>query len=112
MLSRRALPALFFVVALPICALGYRVTRTPIAIDNQTFFYMAERAASGVPPHVSVINHKQALAHLLSAAAIAAGRHFGIDDVYAARTLSIAVGATTVAGTCALALRLIGSNPA
>jgi len=106
------IPAFCFVATLAACVFGYHPVRTPVELDNQTFFYIAERAASGVPPHVSVVNHKHALSHLLSAGAIVAGRAAGVDDVFAARALSIAACAGTVALVAALALRLTADSAA
>ena len=104
--SSRRILAFFFAATVAACVLGYHPLRTSIELDNQTFFYIAERAASGVPPHVSVVNHKHALSHLLSAAAIVAGRATGVEDIYAARAISIVVCACTVALVAVLALRL------
>lgn len=69
----------------------------PLTLDNQHYFFIAERAASGVPPHVSHFDPKHQAAMLLTAAAIRGGRAFGIDDVHAARVVSIAVAASAVA---------------
>ncbi len=101
----RTLAAVFFTVALGACFVFGPDTR-PVTGDNQTFFYMAERAASGVPPHVSNINHKNALSVLLSGAAIAVGRAGGTGDVRPARALTMMLTAATVAMVYLLALAL------
>jgi hypothetical protein len=75
----------------------------PITGDNQVYFFMAERAASGTPPHLSHVDTKQQLGTLVTAAAIATGRAAGFDDVLAARTVSIAAAATAVALAALLA---------
>jgi len=80
-----------------------------LAADNQHYFFIAERAASGVPPHVSQLDPKNALSMLLTAAAIVGGRLVGIDDLLASRILSVAVGALAVALIGPLARRLTGS---
>jgi hypothetical protein len=64
-------------------------TERPITIDNQLYYYVAERVASGVPPHISLVDHKHALSSMVSGAAIAIGRMTGMDDVMAARTVSV-----------------------
>src|SRR5262245_35580044 len=66
----------------------YEPLSRPITVDDQVYFYISERAAAGVPPHVSLVDHKHQLTALLSAAAMSAGRPLGIDDVIAARVLS------------------------
>jgi hypothetical protein len=71
----------------------------PLTLDNQQYFFIAERAASGVPPHVSLFDSKHQVGMLLSAAAIRVGRVFGLGDVHAARVASIAA----VAGAVSLA---------
>lgn len=63
----------------------------PLLEDNQHYYFMAERAASGVPPHVSNFDPKHMLAPLLSAVGILFGRAAGISDVIAARLPSILV---------------------
>jgi hypothetical protein len=80
----------------------------PITGDDQVYYFIAERAAAGIPPHVSLVDHKHQLTALLSAAVMAAGRPFGVDDVIAARALSIAVASLLVLATFALATRLTG----
>jgi hypothetical protein len=79
-----------------------------VQTDNQLYFFVAERVASGVPPHISLVDHKHQLPALLSGAAIAAGRRLGADDVIAARVLSIAVAVVIVVGLFALAHTLTG----
>ncbi|MFN2377191.1 MAG: hypothetical protein ABR538_11685, partial [Candidatus Binatia bacterium] len=69
----------------------------PLRADNQLYFFMAERAASGVPPHVSHVDSKNQLGVLVTAAAIAGGRAVGADDVVASRVVSIAAAAAAVA---------------
>jgi len=79
-----------------------------ITIDNQLYFYVAERVAAGVPPHVSLVDHKHALSAMLSGWAMWAGRAVGLDDVYSVRVLSMAFAATLPAALWAVALRLSG----
>jgi hypothetical protein len=81
----------------------------PLIADNQLYFYMAERAASGVPPHVSHVDSKSDLGVLLTAAAIDAGRAVGIDDVPSSRFISIAFTAASVALIAELGCTLGGS---
>lgn len=82
----------------------------PLTGDNQVYFYVAERAASGVPPHVSAIDSKSALSSLLSAVGIVLGREVGLDDVRAARVVSIAAAAAAVALIAELGLVVSGGE--
>lgn len=82
----------------------------PLAADNQHYFFIAERAASGVPPHVSQLDPKNALGMLVTAAAIVAGRLVGVDDLLASRVVSIGAGALAIALIWPLARRLTGST--
>ncbi|MFN2427612.1 MAG: hypothetical protein ABR587_14320 [Candidatus Binatia bacterium] len=57
----------------------------PLSMDNRFYFYMSERAASGVAPHVSSPDVKTQLSTLADAASISLGRAAGLDDVRAGR---------------------------
>lgn len=94
-----------FATAAWLCAV-FEPTRLGFWADNQTFYFIAERVASGVPPHLALVNHKLALSMLISGGAIGLGRTLGIDDVLAARLVSIAFAAGTVSLVWALTLRL------
>ncbi len=89
--------------------LRFPILSQPISLDNQIYYFVAERFASGVPPHVSVFDVKNALAAMLTGGAIWAGRLVGIDDVYAARALSIVFVVATFALSW-LAVRSITGN--
>jgi hypothetical protein len=95
----------FFVAGVWACSV-FEPARLPFSADNQTFYFIAERAASGVPPHASLVNHKLALSMMMSGGAISLGRLLGVDDVSAARILSIALAAATVPLVWALTLQL------
>lgn len=87
-------------------------TTVPFLEDNQHYFFMAERAASGVAPHVSNFDPKNMLAVLVSAASIALGRVAGVSDVLAARIPSILAFGLCASLVTALTLRLTGSRAA
>lgn len=95
----RASRATLVVWALVAAATCWRLDprHLPLTGDNQLYFFVAERAASGVPPHVSHVDPKHQLATLLTAGAITAGRAVGVDDVAAARIVSIAAASIAVA---------------
>lgn len=75
---------------------GYEAPLLPFLNDNQHYFYISERAASGIAPHVSAFDPKTHLSSLLAGGAIWVGRLFGAPAEYSARAFSIAIAATTV----------------
>ena len=82
--------ALILSLALAVAVgIGYDAPHMPILSDNQHYFYMAERAASGVSPYTSHFDGKPALSMLLTGAAIALGRPLGVPDMASARVLSL-----------------------
>jgi hypothetical protein len=88
------------------------VADRPLVADNQIYFFLAERAASGVPPHVSMVDPKNDLAVLLTAAAMRVGRLAGIDDVATSRAVSLVFFAAAIALAAELAATLTGSAAA
>jgi hypothetical protein len=98
----------FFLAGLAVCWIA-RPLSLPLLSDNQHYYFIAERAAAGVPPHVSHFDPKHALSMLLSAGAMLLGRRLGVDDVLAARALSILITAASMALTWLVARRLTGS---
>lgn len=106
----RAFFALGFAVAtIVICVKLFNAWTMPILVDNQHYFYIAERAASGIPPHISNFDPKNHLSTLMTALAMVIGRWFGALDAYSARVLSLAVTAGTVALTWLVTRRLTRS---
>lgn len=99
----------FFVAGLWACAV-FQPTQLPFSADNQTFYFIAERVASGIPPHAGLVNHKLALPMMMSGGAIWIGRVLGIDDVLAVRILSMALAAGAASLVWALTLRLTGGR--
>lgn len=100
--------ALAFIGSLVLAA-SFSPAERGIYFDNQLYVYASERMASGVPPHQSLVDHKQALATMLEGWAMAVGRVVGVDDILAGRALSILTAAGTSALTAAVAARLWGS---
>lgn len=82
----------------------------PLTADNQVYFFVAERAASGVPPHLSLVDSKSQWSGLLGAAGIVAGRAVGLDDVRSTRVVSIAFAAAAVAAIAELGLLVGGAR--
>jgi hypothetical protein len=98
-------PALLFGLGLWLFRL-YQPFSRAITIDNQLYFFIAERVAAGVPPHLSLVDHKHALSAMLSGWAMLLGRAAGIDDVYSVRILSMILAATLPCALWAVAFRL------
>ncbi|HYC00637.1 MAG TPA: hypothetical protein VEC57_15995 [Candidatus Limnocylindrales bacterium] len=108
MTARRVLLLVICAVTVVAC-LRHQLMERRIDDDNRLYFYLAERAASGVAPHVSAPDVKTQLGTLTFAASIAAGRMLGADDVIAGRlgsTVTLALAAVAVA---ALVLEITGS---
>jgi hypothetical protein len=93
--------AAFFAAVGSACV--YQPSTRPLTFDNQIYFYAAVRAADGVPPHVSLVDHKHQLPVLLDGLAMAVGRVFGIDDVVSSRVTSI-----TTVGVLAMGVTWVG----
>ena len=97
--------AAFFLLGLYANWASAPLTR-PITIDNQVYYYIAEQVADGVPPHVSLVDHKHALSSMISGAAIALGRALDVDDVFAARAVSIMLAAMVAPALWVIAYEL------
>jgi len=100
--------AFFFVCFVVASVTGAR--DMALLADNQHYFFIAERAASGVPPHVSHFDPKNALGMLITAGAIGAGRLAGVDDLLASRIVSVLAGGLAIALIGPLARRLTAST--
>ena len=74
--------------------------------DNRHYFFIAERVAAGVPPHVSAFDPKATLSLLMTGAAIALGDLARLDPVWSSRAISIAVYAAATSLLGILALRM------
>lgn len=96
----RAWPLVWALVAVTLCLRADLWDRA-LGADNRLYFYMAERVAAGVPPHVSAPDVKNQLATVAAGASIAVGRSVGLDDVRSGRLAALA---TLVAGVCAVGL--------
>ena len=101
----RIIPILLFAGGVALC-LHYSPVHRQLSFDNQIYFYIAERVASGEAPHLSLVDHKHQLASLLSGWSMAAGRMVGVQDYLAARVLSIAAAAACLPLLWGIGLRL------
>ena len=108
-------------------ALQAGTTTLPIFLrDNQHYFFITERVAAGVPPHVSAFDPKNTLAILVSGAFVYLGDFVGVSPAMMVRIVSVAmlglfnglIGALAyrasrsfVVGALATALSLAYLNP-
>lgn len=99
---------LFFVIFVITSLLN--AADTPLLSDNQHYFFIAERAASGIPPHVSHFDPKNGLSMLITAAVIGVSRWFGGDDLIASRVVSVLAAASVLSLVWLLSRRLTGSR--
>ena len=90
--------AAWSLIAVAVCFL-YGPGELAFVGDNRGQFYIAERVASGVPPHISSISGKSSLSFLISGAGIFVGRATGLPDYWSVRLVSILVLAASV-GLC------------
>lgn len=112
MTRRRLVAAAALLAALPtLFGLRGGLLDRPLRMDNRIYFFIAERAASGVPPHVSAPDVKTQLSSLVDAAWIRAGRTVGMDDVHAGRIGALVALIAGIWGT-GLAVFEMGATPA
>ena len=104
---RTALVVAAFLAAVGSAWLHEPLTR-PITFDNQIYFYASTRVAEGVPPHVSLVDHKHQLPVLLDGLAMKIGRVFAVDDVVSSRLTSMTTAGVLAIGVTWLACELAG----
>lgn len=85
------------------------VPTRPLAGDARHYFFMAERATAGIPPHVSHVDTKNQLGVLVTSVFLDAGRLAGLDDVVASRVANIAFAAAAVVLAAQLGALLSGT---
>jgi len=88
------------------------VAGRPVTGDNQLYFFMTERCASGTPPHLSQMEVKTQLSTLIGGAVLAAGRLAGADDIAAGRAASVTAAALVAVFAWLLAAELTASASA
>ncbi|MBI2845309.1 MAG: DolP-mannose mannosyltransferase, partial [Chloroflexi bacterium] len=73
--------------------------------DPAIFLYAGQRMADGVPPYVSIFDHKAPLAYILPGLGVIISRLWGGDDIYTVRLLFFTMSCLT-----AVAVFLLGSS--
>jgi hypothetical protein len=74
--------------------------------DEAIYAYAGQQMAEGVPPYASIFDPKTPLASMIDAAAVAAGRLVGVDDLLAMRALYLVFSLLTVVAVYYLTQRL------
>ena len=106
---RLAVAAVYLILSAGVAAWIYGPRTQPLRLDNQHYFYIAERAASGVPPHVSNFDPKHQAGPLFSALGMVVGRWVGLNDVHSARLVSLAAYGASIGAAWLLAATLLNS---
>src|SRR5688572_4283825 len=75
---------IFFAAALCYGQYGFR---GKLNRDQANHLYAAQRMAEGVPPYVSIFNHKTPLSTMMAGGAATAAKTFAWDDIYAVRVV-------------------------
>ena len=99
-LTRRqqwVLAALFAAAAILACLVFQPWSIRFVSRDSTFYFYLAERTASGVAPHLSAFSPQNALSVLIQGATIYLGSWFGIGLVASSRILSVLMFGATAA---------------
>jgi len=107
--AQAAVAAAYLALAPLAAAWLYDFWNQPLLLDNQHYFYVAERAASGVPPHISNFDPKHHASSLLAAIGVTVGRPLGLDDVRATRVVSLLIYGAGMAATWLAALAMTRS---
>lgn len=105
--SSAFLPSILFLFALLIYALyGFHGT---LVRDDAIYAYSGQRMAAGIPPYVSIFDHKGPLSPILAGLGVVLGRIFQIDDLFAVRLVFFVISALSVSLVYLLGLHLFRS---
>jgi len=77
--------------------------------DDAIYVYSGQQLADGVPPYISVFDHKGPLAPMLCGIAVVFGRWIGADDILSCRVLFFMISILTVVGVFMISEKIIGS---
>ncbi len=103
LLSKLALP--LFVLALAAFVYSLYGFNGVLLRDYSIYLYSGQRLAEGVPPYVSVFDHKGPLPPMLAGLGVMLSKWLSWDDLYTVRLVFFAVGCLTV-----VAVYLLGKN--
>ena len=77
--------------------------------DEGIYVYSGQQMADGVPPYVSVFDHKGPLSPMLCGFAVAFGRSIGMDDILACRAIFFGISVLSVVSVFVLSEKVFGS---
>ncbi len=101
--SKLTLPLL--VLALAVIVYGLYGFDDILLRDYSIYLYSGQRMAEGIPPYVSVFDHKGPLSPMLAGLGAAFSGLFNLDDVYTVRAVFFAAGCLAV-----VAVYLLGES--
>ncbi len=108
-LTRRALlPVLVF--ALAVVVYGQYGFDGELRRDHAIYLYSGQRMAEGIPPYVSIFDHKGPLAPMLAGLGVMISEQLGWDDIYTVRAVFFVVGCVAVVSVYALGNGLFRSR--
>src|SRR5919199_5414499 len=99
--GRSALPLLVLVLA--VFVYGMYGFDGALLRDYSIYLYSGQRMAEGVPPYVSIFDHKGPLSPMLAGLGVVLSKWFDWDDVHTVRLLFFAIGCLTVLAVYLLA---------
>src|ERR687885_373343 len=109
--SKRALPLLdkvslpLLILALAVFVYGMYGFDGVLLRDYSIYLYSGQRMAEGIPPYVSIFDHKGPLSPMIAGLGVMLSKLTGSDDVYTVRVLFFATGCLTV-----VAVYLLGKS--
>src|ERR671933_2223270 len=116
--SKRALPLLdkvslpLLVLFLAVFVYGMYGFDGVLLRDYAIYLYGGQRMAEGVPPYVSVFDHKGPLSPMLAGLGVLLSNLFGWDDVFAVRLVFFTIACLTVVAVYLLGKSVFSSQMA
>ena len=80
--------------------------------DNAIYLYSGQRMAEGIPPYVSIFDHKGPLAPMLVGVGVVLSKYLGATDITAVRAVFFLIGCLAVVSTYLLGSSLFKSQRA
>src|SRR5919202_702488 len=96
--GRSALPPLVLVLA--VFVYGMYGFDGALPLDYSIYLYSGQRIAEGVPPYVSIFDHKGPLSPMIAGLGVMLSKLLDGDDIYTVRAVFFATGCLTVVAVC------------
>ena len=109
--ARRAF-ALLLVLALAAGVYFQQSFEGALSRDNAIYLYSGQRMAEGIPPYVSIFDHKGPLAPMLVGVGVVLSKYLGATDITAVRAVFFLIGCLAVAASYGLGSTLFKSQRA